>query len=177
MRATLVSLLIVAGGCASPKPGAAIADMRDMPIVGTSAVRMTSNDGPMVNLVPFPLDRVWGVLPSIYDSLGIRIDQIDPKQHVVGSAGFKVHRRLGKVALSRLIDCGSTQGFPSADEYDVHLSVLTQLETNKDGPTSVATKVESAARPMAFSGAYAKCSSKGVLETMIANAVTRQLER
>lgn len=176
MRPTLVLWLIAAGACATSNAGSAIASSSDVPI-GTSDVRIQSSGRPTVNLVPFALDRVWSVLPAVLDSLGIRIDQLDAKQHVIGSTGFKAHKRLGKVPLSRIIDCGSTQGFPSADEYDVHLSVLTQVETDKAGPTSIATKVEAAARPMAFAGAYAKCSSKGVLETMIANAVTRQLER
>ena len=176
MRDVFALLLVAVGACASSNAGAAISSGPDVPI-GTSDVRIRSNDQPTVSVIPFPLDRVWRALPAVYDSLGIPIDQLDAANHVMGNSGFKAHKRLGKVSLSKLIDCGSTQGFPSADEYDVHLSVLTQVETQQAGPTSVATRLEAAARPMAFPGAYAKCSTKGVLESTIVNVLSRQLER
>lgn len=176
MRGAIAVCFVTLAACASSTPGGAISTTHDVPISG-SDVRIRPSDGLTVNVVPFPLDRVWAALPGVFDSLGIPINELDATRHVMGNSGFKAHKRLGKVALSKMIDCGSTQGFPSADEYDVHLSVLSQVEPDKAGPTSIATRVEAAARPMAFPGAYAKCSTKGTLEAAIVNAVTRRLER
>lgn len=177
MRATVVLSLAVLSACASSKPGSAIASGGAEVPIGTSTFRIRPTDGPTVHDVPFDLQEVWRALPVVFDSLGITITEVDATHHVMGSPGFKAHKRLRNVALSKLIDCGSTQGFPSADEYDVNLSVLTQVEAAKAGSTSVATKVDAAARPMAFPGAYTKCSTKGLLETSIVEAVKRHLER
>jgi len=89
---------------------------------------------------------------------------------------LKANKRLRNVELSKLIDCGSTQGFPSADEYDVKLSVLTQVERHDKAATSIATRVEAEGRPMAFSGTYSRCTTTGKLETTIAAAVLRRLQ-
>ena len=177
MRGTVILSLVALSACASSKPGSAIAGGAAEVPIGTSTFRIRPTDGLMVHVVPFDLNTVWRALPVVFDSLGITISEVDATHHVIGSPGFKAHKRLRNVALSKLIDCGSTQGFPSADEYDVNLSVLTQVEVGKAGSTSVATKVDAAARPMAFPGAYTKCSTKGLLETSIVEAVTRYLQR
>jgi hypothetical protein len=177
MRGQLALAMIALTACASARPGSAILSGPPETPIGTSAVRMRAPDGTTVNLIAFPLDRVWHALPAVFDSLGVPINQLDPVHHVMGNSGFKVHKRLGNVALSKFIDCGSTQGFPSADEYDVSLSVLTQIEPDKSGQTSIATRIAAAGRPMAFAGEYTSCTTKGLLESSIADGVTRQLQR
>jgi len=177
MRSPLALAMIALAACASSKPGSAILSGPPETPIGTSAVRIRATDGTTVSLIAFPLDRVWRALPSVFDSLGIPTNELDPVHHIMGNSGFKVHKRLGKVALSKYIDCGSTQGFPSADEYDVSLSVLSQVETDKSGQTSIATKVAATGRPMAFAAEYTQCTTKGLLESTIADGLTRQLQR
>ena len=176
MRSGIALLLTALAACASAKPGSGIASAPEVPI-GNTQLRLRPGDGPAVIGIAFPIDRVWRALPAAFDSLGIPTDQLDAARHVIGNSGFKVHKRLGTVPLSKYIDCGSTQGFPSADEYDVNLSVLTQLTTEPTGATTIATKVEAGGRPMAFPGEYTRCSTKGLLETRIAEVIARQLER
>jgi len=175
MRISVALSLVALVACASSQPGGAIASAPEVPI-GSSPVRLRSTGGPTVNVVTFPLEQVWQVLPAVFDSLGIPTTDVDVIQHVIGSSGFKAHKRLRNVALSKLIDCGSTQGFPSADEYDVKLSVLTQVERHDKAATSIATRVEAEGRPMAFSGTYSRCTTTGKLETTIAAAVLRRLQ-
>jgi hypothetical protein len=86
---------------------------------------------------------------------------------------MKAHKQLGSTPLSKFIDCGNTQGFPSADTYEVQLLVRTQLEGQADGTTVVATMVEAVGRPMMVAGEYTRCSSKGALEDRIADALKR----
>lgn len=176
MRGIAALSMIIVAACATANPGSAIPGTTDVPI-GTGAMRVRSTDGPMVNAVAFPLDRVWRVLPAVYDSLGIPLSDVDPKQHMVGNSGLKVTKRLGRVALSKYIDCGKTQNFPSADTYDVHLAIFTQVESDKSGATTVATKVDASARPMAFSGPYTKCLSTELLENSILGAIRAKLNR
>lgn len=175
MRCLVGLALVGLAACASSQPGGAIAGAPEVPI-GSSAVRLRSADAPTVRAVPFPLARVWDVLPAILDSLGVPATERDAVQHVIGNSGFKVHQRLGTVALGKLIDCGSTQGYPSAEEYDIRMSVLTQLQSDGAGGTNISTRVEADGRPMAFSGPYTRCASTGALEERIAAAVVRRLQ-
>ena len=174
MRNLAAVSLIVLGACAS-KPGSAVSTAREIP-VGGGQVRIRETEGPAVAVVAFPLDKVWRALPAVLDSLGIPVDHLDGSRHVIGNEAFKAHKRLGKTPLSKLIDCGSTQGFPSADEYDINLSVLTQVEADKTGATNVSTKVDASGRPMAFPGSYSRCTTKGVLEQTIVDVLTRRLQ-
>lgn len=139
-------------------------------------MRVAASEGAARVTVAFPIDAVWSILPAIYDSLGIPVSAIDPNQRIIGNPGFKAHKKLGTTSLARYIDCGRTQGFPSADSYDIHLSITTQVQS---GPTqssaAISTLLEAAGRPMAFSGEYTRCSSLGALESAINDAVRKKL--
>lgn len=129
---------------------------------------------PGVAKVLAPIDRVWSVLPAVYDSLGIPVDRLDQARHIIGNTGFKLRRRLGGVSLTRYLDCGSAQGGPSAETYEVTLSVLTELQPIEAG-TSAATVVQATARPVTFAGEPTGCTSKGPLEQRIATLIAELL--
>jgi hypothetical protein len=138
---------------------------------------MAPSEGAKVATIAAPVDRVWKVLPAIYDSLGITVDNLDEARRVIGHSGMKLHRQLGNTLLTKIIDCGSTQGFPSADSYEIQFSVFTQLTSGENGTTSVATMITAVGRPMAFAGEYVKCSTKGTLEGTIADAARAQVAK
>jgi len=143
---------------------------------GTLSVTTVSSVSANVGTVPFSIDRVWRVLPSVYDSLRIPRSQVDGAAHVIGNTGIKLRRRLGDIALSRLLDCGNTQGGPSADTYEVFLSILTKVQPGTEaGTTIVATTIDAQARPVSFAGEYVRCGSKGELEQRVLNSVKWEL--
>jgi hypothetical protein len=119
--------------------------------------------------VAFPEDRVWAVMRAVYDSLGIPVASFDASTKTIGNTGLRLKRRLGEVALSKYINCGSTQGFPSADTYEVFLSVTTSVRPAASGPqaTQISTTVDGQARPITFSGEPVRCSSLTTLEARI----------
>ena len=183
MRAFVMGVSFVAlGACASSGSTSAAAPARpDVQTVrGGSAIAgsltVTSNTSAAVTSLAVPLDRVWKVLPAAFDSLGIPLGTLDPNRHLIGYEGFKVRQRLGKTALSRYLDCGTTQVGANADSYEVVLTVLTQLQPGASGTTSLATTVEANARPIAFSQAPSRCTSTTVLESRLLDAVKAQLK-
>jgi hypothetical protein len=178
MRAVVASTLLTVAACASSHPETARPTSESVRVVGDVAggsIRMTSSDGVSATSVAFAPDKVWGVLAAVYDSLGIPIGTVDSKRMVIGNTGFKVRQKLGNTSLAKYIDCGKTQGFPSADSYDIHLEVTTQVQAKDQGST-LSTFVEAAGRPVAFSGEYVKCPSLGALETAIAAGVRDRLK-
>ena len=177
MRFASVLTLIAIAGCASSSTPS-MTRSSDIGIVGTSGgLRIRASDGAKVNTLEFPMTRVWAVLPSVFDSLGIPLTDLDQKEHRIGNAGMKAHKTLGKTALSKLIDCGASQGFPSADTYDIHLSIITQITANEAGMTSIGTLVEAAGKPMAFPGSYSRCTTTEALENQIVDLVKAKLSR
>lgn len=142
---------------------------------GGGQVRIRASDAARAHVIGHPVDRTWGALKAVFDSLEIPRDNLDDVQHVIGHSGTKAYRKLGIIPLTRIIDCGSTQGAPSADTYDVQIAVLTHLTRDKSGMTAMTTTVEAVGRPMAFSSEYVRCSTKGELEATLVDLVTARL--
>ena len=120
------------------------------------------------------VDDAWLQLAHVYDSLAIPKVLIDPKTHTISNQGQKIRQRLGRTSLSRFIECGTTQIGPNADSYEVFLTVTTHLAAEGAG-SRLSTTVEAVARPLTFNQTYSRCSTKGVLETRIADALKARL--
>jgi hypothetical protein len=172
-----VLLLVCLTGCGSAHSGIDRTTDQTVRVAGAGGgeVRIRASDAARPTILAYPIDRVWDALKVVYDSLEIPKDNLDDVQHVIGHSGVKAHRRLGTIPLMRIIDCGSTQGTPSADSYDIQIAVLTHLTRGEGGLTNATTRVEAVGRPMAFAGEYVRCTTKGVLETMLVDAVKARL--
>jgi hypothetical protein len=175
MRIAITLFLAGLTGCASGSGSTNSGSQQDQTIhvagSGGGFLRIRGGDGARSATLPVPLKRAWVALPAVFDSLGLQVSEHDDANHVIGISGMKVHKQLGRTALSKLIDCGNTQGFPSADTYEVQMLVRTQLEAQADGSTVVSTVVEAVGRPMIVAGEYTRCSSSGALEDRIADAL------
>jgi hypothetical protein len=130
---------------------------------------MTSNTVARVDTLWSGFDRTWKFMPAVFATLEIPIESYNSESGVIGNSGLKLYRRLGKIPLTRALDCGQTQIGPNADSYEVVLSVLTKVQRARGDTsnTTVATTIEAAARPIQFRGDPVRCSSKGLLEARI----------
>ena len=88
---------------------------------------------------------------------------------------MRTHHYLGDARLSKFLSCGEIEGTLNADTFDVSLSMLTQLQPNSSGGTTVITRVDAAAKPASTSGQYNSCSSTGELETRLVRYIESQL--
>ena len=181
MRRAFPLALLVLTGCASTPPGSALPGRDETARVtdaSGNALRFRPGEAAARTTLAVPRDAAWRVLPAVYDSLGIPVTLIDPATHTFGNSGFTLTRRLGKTSLTQYIDCGQTQGFASAETYEIYLGVMTQLHPGPDpGTTVMATSVDAAGRPMTFQGGYTRCSSKGELEKRIAERMGAAVNR
>jgi hypothetical protein len=143
---------------------------------GTISVTMPGADRSLTQSIPFSTNEVWRVLPSVYDSLGIAVQTLDPAKHSIGNEGFSLRRRLKATPLSRYLDCGSTPLGPNADAYDVRLAVITEIRA-AEGGTVVTTTLTATARPANYAQDASSCSSRGALEQRIIDAVQARLAR
>jgi hypothetical protein len=178
MRVAILSLFALAA-CASGNSTTTTRPETMRVVAGggtaTGQFNVTSTTAASVSKAAYPIDRVWRLMPAVYDSLKIPLTTFDGAKHLVGNEGMKIRQRLGGAPLSRYIDCGQAQIGPSADSYDVFLAVTTTIRSLSPTETEIATTVESQAKPMTYAQEYSRCSSKGTLEVLIADIVAKKL--
>ena len=133
---------------------------------GSIEVHTGTSVGKNVVIVQGTPKEVWSLLVAAYDSVGIPVNISNPPQGVLGNEGFRIRRKLKDVSLTRYLDCGNTQGGPSAETYEVILAVKTQLLPVDQG-VSATTMVDASARPVSLSGNAVRCGSTGRLEARI----------
>jgi hypothetical protein len=179
MRIVVLTVVAALMGCSSSSVVQSAPAPETVRVIGggSGAIAMGMSATPADSrtaTIAAPIADVWRVLPAVYESLNIPLSTVDSLTHSIGNAGFNIRRRLGSVPLVRLIDCGTTQGGPSAETYDIHMAVSSQVHAG-DAGTIISTTVEPMGKPAAFSGEYIRCSSTGVLESRIADAVKARL--
>ncbi|NJD08983.1 MAG: hypothetical protein FIB01_00575 [Gemmatimonadetes bacterium] len=178
MRAMLL-LVIGFAACAGtgstpgPEP-----ERESVRIVGAGgAVQMTTyhNEGWVTHELPASLAAVWSVLPAVYDSLAIPVTSRNAASHTIGNGGLRARARLGKVGLQRYLDCGSTQGGPNAETYEIHLTISTQVLPGAGDETGsrLSTSLQAEARPVNFTADWVRCTSKNTLEKAVAELAGR----
>jgi hypothetical protein len=143
-----------------------------MNVSGRFGVEMYNEPGIEARTIPMSIHAVWEVLPTVYQALGIPDGAGDSRSLVYGNGGYRPRRIDGK-RLSTYVDCGSgLTAVPNADQYEVTMIILTQLEPVEGSPgTTVKTTVDANARPRTHAGNQIHCQSKGTLEMRVTNQI------
>ena len=144
---------------------------------GSTGLSISPSSAEFVASIASPINSVWRIMPAVYQSMNIPLTTLDQPTHTIGNEGFKALKNLNGVPLSKYIECGTTQIGPNADSYDVHLSIVSQLVTVDNGTTKLTTILAASARPLAFAQEYSRCSSKGVFEAKLVDAVNLALAK
>ncbi len=180
MRFLGVLAAVAVCGCASS--GGSVGSTRPMTqdistggVGGTDRLTVGSSAGPNTNTLEYAADRVWKVLPAVFDSIGVPVTHLDAASKSIGNDGFKTRQRLGKARMSLYFDCGTTQIGPNADSYDMFITLLIQVQPSGTGSRLV-TSLEASSRPITFSQAYSRCDSRGKLEARILEVIRAQLK-
>jgi hypothetical protein len=148
-------------------------------IPGAGVMSVTGENGTIAVTIGAPLQTVWRVLPTAFDSVGVSLTLIDPKKHLMANEGFKVRQKLRDERLSTYFECGTTQVGPNADSYELYVTVSSYLEPSPgdSSRTRMTVAVTGAGKPLQFSQDYSRCTSKTMLERkmldVVANAVRK----
>lgn len=175
-RIAILALVVVAACGTKSNAGPTVTRPESVRIVGgtggTTSIATVQTDAPNVATLKLPVADVWAALPTIFESMAVPIEHLDHQSRIIGNQSFRVRRKLGAVPLSRYIDCGTTQGGPSAETYEVHLTVLAQATGTEDPAFSrITTTVQALARPINFTGDLIRCSTTGALESRLVTAL------
>lgn len=158
------------GACApsgsAPAPGGAA----PAPSItgGGTTLDLTFNPsrGVVADAVQATPDAVWAALPKAYAELGIPVKEVSEPSRVLGNSRLVVSRRLGDVALSRYLECGSSLTGPFADRYRIEMLLRTAVVAAEGGGARLESYLEASAR-----------NPEGGSNTGVACATTQRLER
>jgi hypothetical protein len=173
MRATVKLLTVIAlANCAPQGPGAPGGPGSGL---GVSKEKMLSawfrqDSSHFQGVVRAPMDSVWRLLPSAFQSLhfpGAASVYTDDRVYV--TPPLKIERRLYPGESNSLyLDCGFTAtGQPAADEYRVIFAMMARLLPHSSGGTRVDIIVDGAANNMAERMPPVHCTGTGRLEAVV----------
>lgn len=192
-----VAALLLATACASAPAGGegtpqvratpsecipAPAGEEDAPLVQTTIDRIPGFENQPRNQdfeficveVPVAAELAWGVLPGIYQEIGIPVATSDPTKRMVANPGFEVQRLAGS-RMNRWLDCGTSRTGPMANAYQVTLRVQTELKEVDEGTTEVKSLVAGTALNRSTAGYPVSCASRETLEVVIGDKIAEAL--
>lgn len=140
-------------------------------------LRMTEDILVNVDTVAVAPDRLWPELPAAYDALGIPITTVNAEARLIGAVEGRVRGRIGDDPVSRFVRCGSTMTGEVADQYEVYLTSVTQVEpvSADSGSSIVSSHVKAIAQ--GASGNTVECATRGRLESDIREQLLLELGR
>jgi hypothetical protein len=115
---------------------------------------------------------VFAAIPDAFTDVGLPLPLMDQPRWTGAVQEHRVSQRLGRDRLSRFFDCGHNIG-ANADTRRVLLSVYVLVQPTDDaGGTPIQIRIDAIAQTTEGTGAAPiTCTSQGVLEQAIANAM------
>ena len=163
------------GGSASAAPIESSRTVVSTPANASADVELYRDTRLTAHVVKAPPADVWKALPVAYADLGLAGGPAIGQQQTYAAVLPSVRRQLNKVPLSRYLDCGTTaSGSSGADVHMVRLQVSSIVEPQPSG-TRVRTQVLARATSVENSSGAMECSSTGVLEQRLAQAIDARL--
>ncbi|MCC7003149.1 MAG: hypothetical protein IT357_13410 [Gemmatimonadaceae bacterium] len=188
MRLVLASatLALLSLGCATQPGQTPVIDATPTPTVNTGRVVTTGGNTVQFNTmnldkevaltVSGSVDETWAVLPVVYKELAIPLTMSEPKTKTIGNTGWKMRRSIGKVPVYRYMDCGSSGTIQNAETYELTLSIVSQVQPNPSGGSSLLTTITGTGRnPITSNSNEVRCVSTSQLEIRIRDMVQKAL--
>lgn len=123
-----------------------------------------------------PRGNLYRQLAATYDEMGIPITKVNPEAKLIGAVETRLRRDLGGSPISRYLRCGTSITGSIADQYEVYLTVVTQVEPLETGEAGVFTHLTAIAKQGGRSGNNIRCATRGVLEREIFEHLKRKVE-
>ncbi len=119
-------------------------------------------------------EYLWPALLGAYEDLELGMGAVDTEAYMVGNPNLTVSRRLAGHRMSRLFRCGNSMTGPVADDSRITVNVETRI-AEVEGGSVVSTLVLASAMPSDGTGTVRPCTSSGLLEEEIHEALLKRL--
>lgn len=186
--ARLRPLAVIAAGlglaaCASsggdmPRGGNADVNTQLQTDYGVRSISLRTSEDIYVSedTLPSTSGNLYRQLAATYDEMGIPITEVSPEANLIGAVETRIRGDLAGSPISKYLRCGTSITGSIADQYEVYLTIATQLETLETGETGVFTHLTAIAQQGGRSGNNIRCATRGVLETEIFEHLRRKVE-
>lgn len=180
---SLVVLLVGPGVAACASSGGAMAP--DRPAVTNIGFQASDTDPARIHLwtvedIDVRSDTlvaaegdVYRYVVAAYNELGIPLNEVRPDNRLIGAESARVRGALKGTRLSTYLRCGTNITGDVADQYDVYITALSQVQPLQQG-AAVHTYVQGFAVQGATSTNRIRCASSGRLEREILEHLQRR---
>lgn len=165
------------GGSAEPRlagPRNETVDFRSTHAWFRGSMDLTQDASVRQETVAAPSARVWSLMPSVLQDLGVEVRTRDANLAVIGNQEFDAMKLEGR-RPSRYFNCGTTPTGAIADRYQVTAYLIVQLDDPADGGTTVTTVLDAFARQRGATANSLHCSSRGRLESLVLERLKERL--
>jgi len=171
---TVAALLAGCGSATRARPVTADPVRSTVRIGNTAPVEIHTRAGVGQRTFGAPPERVWALLPEVFEALDIPVTTRDARAAEMGNRGYVARRVEGK-RMSGFVDCGTSLNGVLADTHDITLMALVRLAPTADGGTVVTAIVDATGSARATRGNPIHCESRNVLEKRITDLVAERL--
>lgn len=172
------ALLLFLAGCAATGGDTAVTPPTRSTVTAsaTDAVAVYQDNRTAIATLDATPERVWSVLPAVYEQLGIPVTTLLPQERTLGNKQASVVRRLAGERPSVFLDCGvDGLGLPFADRYRITLSAMSTVEPGATGTSELQTRLNATAVQQGASGDPVLCNTTGRLEKQIVRLAQERL--
>lgn len=170
----LLSLACASSSTEAPRPGQQETNLNVQMRSGQGSLNLRTSDEVDVvhDTVPGEAGDLFSLLPAVYDELGVPITSVNPAATTLGALQVRARGDFAGERISRWFDCGTSITGDIADQRQINVTVLTQVESLESaGGSGVSTHVRAYATQAGRSGNRTDCQSRGRLERRINNAL------
>jgi hypothetical protein len=162
------------GASTTPAPAGETARDLERPTNPAFDVSLTVTAREHADTVPVPPARALALLPQVYRDLGLGVSVVDAPSQSIASPLLRIHQSLGRVPLSRLIDCGKSAYGSNADVQEITMRVRSTVEPAGSGGSAIRSIVRAAANPQGTGSNQFRCGTTRGLERRIAELVAER---
>jgi hypothetical protein len=143
---------------------------------GSGTVVQIEDDGELEAPVRHAPDRVWALLPTVFQELGLGGSVLDQRRRIYGNDKVSTNRIAGQSAQTFVRCANEASGMGSTMRYRVQMAIRTAVTDGPEGSSKLNTSITAQASPIdGSSAAKLDCVSNGKLEREIRSAVIAKL--
>ena len=168
-----VALALVLGACAGVRP-VEEASVRP-PVIFESKETGTlvgEKPQPVAVTIAVPPAEVWAAAKKVYADLDIAVTVENPAAHQIGNPNFYKTRTVGRHPMEEFVNCGSGMTGPKAGSYRIFMSLLTVVQGDGKGGTTIQTTFVPVGQDMSGSATdRIPCGTTGRFEKLFLDRV------
>lgn len=141
-------------------------------------IRLNSESRAISSAVEVPPEKVWSVLPRVYQKFGIETEVSEASTRTIGTRAF-TKPNLGGRRTSEWVRCGNEGAGPSSGGmWRMRLSIMSTAKARSTDETELVTTIDgTATRVEGTSTGAVICTSTGALEAAIRDLVVAEVTK